>query len=439
MALVIRSLRSAIRKLVIRVALLVADLTGVWRYPFHRDTYNTPNDRLAKLNWIYKSINPVIRAEKGSAIEAYFSRLRHPDGPLLPDGFQPERVACLSAVGDLMRAHGLEHSKGKLYTSVADRIFGADVSFANLESTVIEIDDNAEGLYVYVTRDEYEAFKGHLGRQYTLFSTANNHILDGGVQGVNSVHALLETGGFKYVGTNPTRERRRQGVVIDTNGMKLGFVAATYGVNHKRLPKDKDYLVNQIAFNRDKEKTDLSLFKDQIDWCRASGCDFVIASLHWGHEFEFFPRRYQLQIAHNLIELGADALIGHHSHTIQPYEIYQTRRDPHRKAPIFYSLGNLVSWAGAAYRCLSMVAQISIVKGFLGGEMKTLVASLDILPVLQVKHEAKGTAYLQLDALGDLVRSAQDKKVRKFTEEAVQYADLVLGEDWREQNYIHHS
>ena len=113
MAFVIRSLRSAVRQLVIRIVLSVADLTGVWRYPSHRDIYSTPNDRLARLNWTYKSINPVVRAEKGSGLEAYFSQHRHPDGPLLPGGFQPQRVARLSAVGDLMRADGLEHSQGK--------------------------------------------------------------------------------------------------------------------------------------------------------------------------------------------------------------------------------------------------------------------------------------------------------------------------------------
>lgn len=439
MTISIQALRRALRGMIIRVGLLLADLTGVWRYPINLDTYNTPDDRLAKLNWIYKSINPVVRAEKGSGLEDYFARQRQAGAPLLPEGFQPISAARLSAVGDLMRAHGLEHSQGRLYASVADRIFGADVSFANLESTVIEIDENEKGLHVFVTRDEYEAFKGHAGRRYTVFATANNHVLDGGVPGVDSIHALLDADGFRYVGTNPTRERRQEGVIIDAHGIKFGIVAATYGINHKPLPRDKEYLVNQLPFNRDKETTDLSLLKEQIDWCRACGCDFVIASLHWGHEFEFFPRRYQVQIAHDLIELGADALIGHHTHTLQPFEIYQTRRDPDRRAPIFYSLGNLVSWSRAAYRCLSMVAQLGVVKGRIDGEMKTLVANLDILPVLQVEHQAGGTSYLRLEALGDLVRSARDERVRKFTAEAVPYADLVLGAGWREHNGIHHS
>jgi hypothetical protein len=77
-----------------------------------------------------------------------------------------------------------------------------------------------------------------------------------------------------------------------------------------------------------------------------------------------------------------------------------------------------------------------LVKGKIGGEKKTLLANLDILPVLQVKYNAKGISYLRLDALGDLVRTARSERVRKFANEAVPYADLVLGRSWRGDNYI---
>ena len=45
----------------------------------------------------------------------------------------------------------------------------------------------------------------------------------------------------------------------------------------------------------------------------------------------------------------SDAIISHHTHNIQPYEFYQTLRDPHRKAPIFYGLGNLSSLSSAPH------------------------------------------------------------------------------------------
>ena len=59
----------------------------------------------------------------------------------------------------------------------------------------------------------------------------------------------------------------------------------------------------------------------------------VILFLHWNYEFEFYPQPADRKLAFSAIEAGADAIIGHHSHIVGPYEIYLEK-------PIFYSLGN---------------------------------------------------------------------------------------------------
>jgi poly-gamma-glutamate synthesis protein (capsule biosynthesis protein) len=61
--------------------------------------------------------------------------------------------------------------------------------------------------------------------------------------------------------------------------------------------------------------------------------DFIVVQLHWGMEFEMYPRPEQLEVAHHIAELGADAIIGHHPHVLQPVEVYHGK-------PILYSLGN---------------------------------------------------------------------------------------------------
>jgi poly-gamma-glutamate synthesis protein (capsule biosynthesis protein) len=62
---------------------------------------------------------------------------------------------------------------------------------------------------------------------------------------------------------------------------------------------------------------------------------FVLVSLHWGKEYQTAPSPEQKADASLLIDAGADAVIGHHPHVLQPVEVY-------RGKPIFYSLGNLV-------------------------------------------------------------------------------------------------
>jgi poly-gamma-glutamate synthesis protein (capsule biosynthesis protein) len=66
-----------------------------------------------------------------------------------------------------------------------------------------------------------------------------------------------------------------------------------------------------------------------------ANADLVLVTIHWGVELDTQPRSYQVQEAHRMIDAGADAIFGHHSHRLQPMETYEGR-------PIFYGLGNFV-------------------------------------------------------------------------------------------------
>jgi hypothetical protein len=55
-------------------------------------------------------------------------------------------------------------------------------------------------------------------------------------------------------------------------------------------------------------KPDLTLLEAQIAYCQQQGCDIIIASLHWGYEYEFFPRQHQVELAHALVEAGVDVV-----------------------------------------------------------------------------------------------------------------------------------
>ena len=382
----------------------------------------------------YKLAKPIIKPEKGSGLEEYFTEKRRQfDRLLLPEGFKVERSVAISAVGDLMNAKGIENSAGKFYAKVEELIFNSDISLANLESTLTSEKIDARQItrnQINATPEQFDAFKGHKGRHFSVFCTANNHILDRGIEGFNTTHNHLEAEGFYYVGTNRSLENQKKGLIITSNGIKFGLVAATYK-NNRPFPKGKDYLVNFIPFHRFQGKVDVSLLEEQIFYCSSQDCDFIIVSLHWGMEFEFFPRQDQIDIAHHLIECGADAIISHHTHNIQPYEFYQTSRDPHRKAPIFFGLGNFSSLWSKPHLALSLIANFVVVKGHVDNSPKTLVERVNVSPVLQMEYECKKSPYLQIEKLSDLIKSAHSKSRGKYINEAGQYADLVLGSSWR--------
>lgn len=63
--------------------------------------------------------------------------------------------------------------------------------------------------------------------------------------------------------------------------------------------------------------------------------DFVLVSIHWGVEYRTTPTQKQVELAHAMVDAGADAILGHHAHVIASSEWYKDR-------PIYYSLGNFV-------------------------------------------------------------------------------------------------
>jgi len=71
----------------------------------------------------------------------------------------------------------------------------------------------------------------------------------------------------------------------------------------------------------------MRMIKDQVD--------FVVVSIHWGLSFQPMVLEYQMEIAHQLIDSGADIIMGHGPHVLHAIELYRSK-------PIFYSLGHFV-------------------------------------------------------------------------------------------------
>ena len=125
-----------------------------------------------------------------------------------------------------------------------------------------------------------------------------------------------------------------------------------------------------MKLNARPSEVDFTQLEEQLAHGRRAGVDFVIAQLHWGMEYELYPRPEQVELAHHLADLGVDAIVGHHPHVLQPVEHYRTRRDPDRVVPVFYSLGNLTNPFSAPYLCRSGVARIELARGTAGGRKR---------------------------------------------------------------------
>lgn len=152
---------------------------------------------------------------------------------------------------------------------------------------------------------------------------ANNHLLDYCSEGLEKTINILKDNHIYYCGAGnnleealkPIRFRvQKNDIVILNFGWDIEETVYAKGTRAGCAPKEKKLMLEQIK----KYKT-----KDTI----------VIVVVHWGYEFHLRPMPYDITLAHQMIDSGADMIIGHHPHNIQSYEIY------HNKL-IYYSLGN---------------------------------------------------------------------------------------------------
>ena len=97
----------------------------------------------------------------------------------------------------------------------------------------------------------------------------------------------------------------------------------------------------------------------QMELAKNKG-DLVFVSMHWGTENTFTPTDEQKRLARLLNTLGADVIIGHHSHTVQPVEWLDDENG--NRTLVYYSLGNLISTMQKSYNMVGIVAQLDIVR-----------------------------------------------------------------------------
>lgn len=408
--------------------------TGRWRTPENIEL-NLQNP-MSLAYWLYKSWNPIVSGMPGHGIEEYLQPYRRTHFDLLPAGFQLESELTMSVSGDLMCTKGLDGAKDRLYEDVADLVFGADIAFANLESTLttgtigsttFTAEDTPK---INLTPTQYETVVSHRGRRFDVVQLANNHILDCGEEGVRTTLSYLNRDGIEQVGVNETAEDALRPRITELKGLRIGWVVHTFSVNFKPFPEGKPWIVNMTPFHLVPDP-DISTIEAQVKACRSAGCDLVFVALHWGLEFEFYPHPDQLKWAHRFADAGADAVIGHHPHVPQPVEIYRPANDPSRAVPILYSIGNLTSVVSHPANVVSLVARLHLATGRLGSARRTMIAGMDLTPVALVAQGTGADEVVKLVPAALLVEQQHDAEMSAYVAEIAKYADIVVGTGWR--------
>ncbi|MBX3198145.1 MAG: CapA family protein [Labilithrix sp.] len=224
---------------------------------------------------------------------------------------------------------------GALIAAIAPAVRGADLAFANLESPVTPR-ELRRGEMIFHADEPLLAAVARAG--FHVVSVANNHALDQGRGGLADTLAAANRHGLVAVGAGETMRDACAPRVATRSGIAIAVLARTLVMNFRDPPERGSPSVCMLAEGP---------LKRQAREARAAGADVVIASLHWGNEYDRAPRREQIDAAHRLVEAGVDLVIGHHPHVLQRVERVPKRDG--RSALVAYSLGNLLSNQGYAF------------------------------------------------------------------------------------------
>ena len=192
------------------------------------------------------------------------------------------------------------------------------------------ITDREQGLSNKVWLRARESFlEATFGRRPLAACLANNHVMDFGEPGLLDTMRRLDALGIKHYGAGSLSDRCGNPLVVKCGSITvaiLGYVAPYIPGVARILAREGSLGVRPL---------DPDLVCEDIHWARSTGANRVIVTAHWGAQEVRLPLPRDVLIAHEIIDAGADLIIGHHAHCIQGFEVYKGKY-------IFYGLGNCI-------------------------------------------------------------------------------------------------
>ena len=261
---------------------------------------------------------------------------------------------------DGTRKYSFKH----IYKNVESIISSADIAFINQE-TVCSQSFELESYPTFNSPVDLTHDIQEIG--FDIVSLANNHMLDKGAQGLRDSYDNWNARGLTVVGAYEEKESGRYITYYEKDGINIALLAYTYGTNLSEDPAKKGLYAPYL------KQSDVA---GDVKEARKSS-DFVIVTVHWGEEGSFTPSEEQKKYAKIMAENGADLIIGHHPHVIQPIEWLDGVDGT--KTLCAYSLGNFVHEQARDYNVPGGIISLSIEKE---GEGRAVIKDPAFIPTV---------------------------------------------------------
>lgn len=236
-------------------------------------------------------------------------------------------TVTLLFVGDIMLSRGVEYVAPRYkeqnfpFQYIEKVTRNADLTIGNLETPI-----TGKGPYMVpyslIFNSNPKYLKSLQSAGFDILSSANNHALDQGENGLLQTIKYVEDGGMESVGAG---EDCHSGLVKDVNGIKFGFLAYSYTGYNSGGHAPSALVCDWNDF--EKVKSDVTQMKSKVD--------HVIILAHTGVEYSKTPTEKDKEKMRELVKLGVSVVVGAHPHVVQEVENY-------KYGIIAYSLGNFV-------------------------------------------------------------------------------------------------
>jgi poly-gamma-glutamate capsule biosynthesis protein CapA/YwtB (metallophosphatase superfamily) len=236
----------------------------------------------------------------------------------------------LLAVGDIMldgRARQAIARQGGDYpfAAVLPLLRRAAIVLGNLEGPFARIAPRQQRTHSYRVAPALAAALQRAG--INVVTLANNHLLDCGRAGVLETLDALEQAGVAAVGAGADERAAHRPIIRAAGALRIGMLG--YYWNHRCAARID--LPGSAMDTSEALAEDIAALRGQVDR--------VVVTFHWGVPYAPYPSGDDQAKARLAIDCGADVVIGHHPHIVQPVEVYRGRA-------IFYSVGNFAFGSG---------------------------------------------------------------------------------------------
>ncbi len=259
------------------------------------------------------------------------------------------------------------------FVDVKDLINEGDYSSTDFEAAMAGPETGYTGYPMFNSPDAMATTFKEAG--FDLVVTVNNHSLDRGYKGAIRTLDVLQKAGLDTVGTYRNEEEARAFLIKDIKGVKVGYLAYSYGTNGIPVPREHPEFINLL--DKDKVAADIEALRPQVD--------VLILVLHWGQEYQPRPTEEQVIMAHEFLNVGADIILGSHPHVIQTMEIVKVGN---KDKFVIYSMGNFIGAQNGRERNSGIVLKMKITKDFTRGE--TLLDEVSYTPTYSHPYYDQG-------------------------------------------------